>query len=291
MDRWDPPPQRYGEDYFFSAYKKQYGKTYLEDFPVLQKNGEKRLRRIKALLPLTAAPSAVASAPAAGTAEAPTPPRLREIGCAYGPFLAAAAAAGFDPLGIDPAGEAVDYVRAKLGLPAIRGFFPDDWKALPGDGEAVSGVEGRAGPAGGPGLSFDAVSLWFVIEHFRDPRSALEEIYRILKPGGVLAFSTPSFNGVSRRKSAERFLESSPEDHYTIWDPRYCAGVLGKFGFRTRKILITGIHPERLPLVGFLFPPSRRDSGFYRFFSRLCSLLGWGDTFEVYAVKEGLPRG
>jgi 2-polyprenyl-3-methyl-5-hydroxy-6-metoxy-1,4-benzoquinol methylase len=259
LDRWDSPPQEYTESYFFVDYKRQYGKTYLEDFSQLKSVGEGRLRLIQKLL------------------VSDTAPKLLDIGCAYGPFLAAARDGGFDPLGLDPAGEAVDYVKKTLGIPALRGFFPEDFSGVP-DGSAD-----ELKPK-----SFDVISLWYVIEHFREPRPALEALVRLLKPGGILALSTPSYNGVSRRKSPKAFLEQSPGDHWTIWDPRRCAGILKKFGFRVKKRVITGHHPERFPLIGHLL---KANTALYRFFSILSVLFGLGDTFEVYAVKEAFRNG
>jgi SAM-dependent methyltransferase len=244
MLRPSPPPVEYGGDYFFAAYKKQYGKTYLEDFPNLTAAGKKRLGRMIPLL----GPSGKG--------------RLLDIGCAYGPFLAAAGDAGFSPMGIDASEDAVRYVRENLGIPAKRGFFPDPSLALENE-------------------SFDAVSLWYVIEHFEDPAGTLEEINRILRPGGVLAFSTPSFSGISRRRSPGRFLEKSPPDHWTIWTPRSCGRILAKFGFKLKKRTVTGHHPERFPLFGGKSPAP--VSGILYGISRFFRL---GDTFEVYAVKK-----
>jgi SAM-dependent methyltransferase len=239
-----PPPVDYGERYFFAGYKEQYGKTYLEDFPHLTAMGEKRLGRIRSLL----GPSGNG--------------RLLDIGCAYGPFLAAARNGGFSPMGIDASGDAVRYVRENLGIPAGQGFFPDPSLALEDE-------------------RFDAVSLWYVIEHFEDPAGALEEINRILKPGGVLALATPSFSGISRRRSPGRFLEKSPPDHWTIWTPRGCGRILAQFGFKLKKRIVTGHHPERFPPLGEKFPGPALDILYG--ISRLFRL---GDTFEVYAVKK-----
>jgi hypothetical protein len=185
--RLSPPPIEYGREYFFDFYKRQYGKTYLEDFPHLLEMGKARLRHIRALRP----PSGES--------------RLLDIGCAYGPFLAAAGEEGYIPAGIDPAEDAVGHVREKLGFPAFRGFFPEE---LPPEFSAPE--------------SFDVVSLWYVVEHFGAPRRVLLEIRRLLKEGGVLAFSTPSGSGVSARKSWRLFLEKSPPDHWTIWSPGFC---------------------------------------------------------------------
>jgi SAM-dependent methyltransferase len=249
MKRLTPPPVEYETDYFFGFYKKQYGKTYLEDFPGLVDAGRRRLKHIRALLK-TGAPGA-------------PPPDLLDIGCAYGPFLAAAGDAGFAARGLEPAGDAARYVREKLGIPCIQGFFPESL------------------PATTP--PFDALTLWYVIEHFENIEDALAGIRGVLKPGGVLAFSTPSFSGISGRASLSAFLEKSPQDHWTIWSPRTCASYLKKHGFTVKKILVTGHHPERFPLAG---PFLAGKGPLYRFFLALSRLFRLGDTFEVYAVKN-----
>ncbi|MDR2246748.1 MAG: class I SAM-dependent methyltransferase [Treponema sp.] len=255
LERAAPPPVEYEAGYFFDSYRKQYGKTYLEDFPNLKKTGTARLRRIRRMLPKQ------------GDGSRLSPERLLDIGCAFGPFLAAAAEAGFEPAGIDPAAEAVAYVRDKLRIPASRGFFPDQPR-----GELSRGQ------------GFSVVTLWYVIEHLRDPRKALAEIHRLLRPGGVLACSTPSFSGISGRKSPVEFLRASPDDHWTVWDPRRVSRILDRFGFEVRKTVITGHHPERFPVIGGLLKGKRGP--LYRFCYRISQILGWGDTFEVYAVKR-----
>jgi 2-polyprenyl-3-methyl-5-hydroxy-6-metoxy-1,4-benzoquinol methylase len=260
--RTTAPPIEYERDYFFSFYKRQYGKTYLEDFPNLVQNGKKRLKHSKQLLRGTR-----------GSCEAaPTEPqrRLLDIGCAYGPFLVAAREEGFLPFGMDPAEDAVRYVREELHIPAFRGFFPET--PVPEDVAA-------------PG--FDLISLWYVLEHFERPGLVLAELYRLLKPGGVLAFSTPSASGISGCKSFRAFLEQSPADHWTLWRPARTGTLLKGFGFHVKKVVVSGHHPERFPLVGRLLGEGRNKNtlvyGLCLWISRIFHL---GDTFEVYAVKK-----
>jgi SAM-dependent methyltransferase len=259
MLRYTPQEISYETDYFFGAYKKQYGKTYLEDFPNLVEAGEKRLSVIRRLLP---------GGPGRGGTEPGGDPRLLDIGCAYGPFLSAALRSGFSPQGIDPAEDAVRYVREELGIPAQAGFFPD-----PSPGSPLK--EG----------SFTVVSLWYVIEHFEDLRRALGEIIRLLRVRGVFAFSTPSFSGISGRKSLAAFLEKSPGDHWTVWSPRVCRRLLARYGFELKKIRITGHHPERFPLGNAV----RRGGFLWRILYGISRLFGLGDTFECYALKAGSP--
>jgi 2-polyprenyl-3-methyl-5-hydroxy-6-metoxy-1,4-benzoquinol methylase len=279
MVRLNPPPVEYGEDYFFESYRRQYGKTYLEDFPAIAAQGKRRLGIIKPILAASTAlsppdlPGAAVPSTEQPAASPPGPaaPTLLDIGCAYGPFLRAAAEEGFRPLGIDPAAEAVAHVREKLGLEAVRGFFPGD------PGREIAG-----------GRRFDVVSLWYVIEHFPDPGRALEAIRRLLKPGGVLAFSTPSLRGISGRRSLKGFLEKSPPDHFTLWDPRRCGKLLRQKGFILKRIVVSGHHPERFPLAGPLV--SGGKGPLYRPLLALSRLFRLGDTFEAYAAAAPEKR-
>jgi SAM-dependent methyltransferase len=266
MNRLNEPPIEYAREYFFEFYKKQYGKTYLEDFPNLVALGKRRLELISSLL-----------AQGSGKIQA----RLLDIGCAYGPFLKAASEAGFSPVGIEAAGEAVAYVARELKFPVIQGLFPLE---APPEDRGGSSPPPLALPGELQSESFSVLTLWYVIEHFREPRLALKEARRLLKPGGVLAFATPSFRGISGCKSFRLFLENSPADHWTVWSPGICRPLLKRAGFSLKKIVIIGHHPERFPLCGVLL--KKRKGLLYGFFFFISRLFRLGDSFEVYAVKD-----
>jgi 2-polyprenyl-3-methyl-5-hydroxy-6-metoxy-1,4-benzoquinol methylase len=273
MDRTCPPPVEYEREYFFEAYKKQYGKTYLEDFPNLVAMAKRRLSIIKSL----------------HTKKEAGNPFLLDIGCAYGPFLAAAREEGFSPVGIDPAQDAVRYVRETLGIPAVQGFFPDCPLPVPNSQlptpNSLTPVPHSPLPTPYSPL-YNIITLWYVIEHFSGCAAVLAEIKKSLKPGGILAFSTPSFSGISGRKSLRNFLEESPGDHFTIWSPKMCKKALRLAGFKVKKTVISGCHPERFPLLG-KFAKSKK-SPLYWLLLAVSKTFRLGDTFEVYAVSEQL---
>ncbi|MBQ9627166.1 MAG: methyltransferase domain-containing protein [Treponema sp.] len=144
---------QYEADYFGSEYKAQYGRTYLDDFDSIKAQG---LRRAKIIL----------SAGHFGGSSGPlkSPPRLLDIGCAYGPFLSAAKDLGFEPYGTDISQSALDYVKYSLGFYCILSSFADF------DVKKLFGFE-----------AFDAVTMWYVIEHCRDLKSLLLRVNALLR--------------------------------------------------------------------------------------------------------------
>jgi 2-polyprenyl-3-methyl-5-hydroxy-6-metoxy-1,4-benzoquinol methylase len=249
----------YKESYFFDEYRRQYGKTYLEDWPALSALAEPRLETIEEL-----------AGRSLGRAKGLS---LLDVGCAYGPFLAAAKSRGQETYGLDVSEEAAAYVRGKLGIPAVAGDFVDPIVAA---------------SFGGP---FDALSMWYVIEHFERLDKALRNAAALVRPGGILALSTPSLEGASGRFDRPGFFARSPEDHFTVWEPSRARGILKAYGFRVERIRVTGHHPERLPGLRYLSRKARRSildealAGLGRVASRL---FGLGDTFEIYAVRESV---
>jgi 2-polyprenyl-3-methyl-5-hydroxy-6-metoxy-1,4-benzoquinol methylase/spore coat polysaccharide biosynthesis predicted glycosyltransferase SpsG len=234
------PTTVYRESYFFEEYKKQYGKTYLEDFDHIKTLGKRRLKKITQKLRTGGR-------------------RLLDIGCAYGAFMQAAKEQNFDVTGLDASTEAINYVKEALGMPAQKSFLPEN---NPFADE-----------------TFDVVTLWFVIEHFKNFDAAMRQISKMVKPGGILAFSTPKGDGLTVSMNAELFYRSSPEDHYVIFNKKNAARLLAKYGFKIYAYRTTGVHPERK------YPDLQKNSFRHKFLKKLFKLQGKGDTFEVFARK------
>jgi len=250
---------QYNTDYFFKEYEKQYGKSYLEDFHHIQRMGDRRLQHIQALLH-----SSVSTGATPATSASAFRFSVLDVGCAYGPFMAAAQEAGARSFGIDVAEDAVRYVVEQLGFQAA---------CVPV--QELNSVHQF-------GLdSFDVVTMWYVIEHFDRLDSVLQKIAGLVAPNGVFAFSTPNGSGISARTNHKRFLYSSPEDHYSVWEANTAARILRRYGFQVERVVITGHHPERFPVVGRW----SCHAAIGWILQRLSSLFALGDTFEVYARK------
>ena len=248
------PETIYNRSYFFDEYRKQYNKTYLEDFESIKLQGMARIARIERI---------VAHRRGRGTELGGR--SLLDIGCAYGPFLSAARDAGWQVLGTDISDDAVQYVTTTLGISAFVSHFPHL-----GAGEITGNQH------------FTAITLWYVIEHFENLGPVFDEIRKLLVPGGILAFSTPSISGISGRCNRKKFYQNSPRDHFSLMDPRKIRRQLARVGFSVVRIVYTGHHPERFP---FMYGKKRNG-----FFWHVCNIVSrifhLGDTFEVYAVKK-----
>ena len=238
MERFTDDNTDYGKDYFFDDYKKQYGKTYLDDFRNIKIMSDSRVKIIK---------------------KYKKSGMLLDVGCAYGPFLKASSEAGFDSSGMDISGDAVNYVNNTLGIDAVKCDF-----SRPGEI---------------PETVYDAVTMWYVIEHFRNPEEVIEKVKSVLKPGGIFAFSTPDFSGISGRINPEKTLNNSPADHYTFWSKKSASEILEKNGFKILEIRSTGHHPERFgSKIKKIIPAA--------VLKYISFLLKLGDTFEIYAERK-----
>ena len=242
------PDKKYQKSYFFEDYKKQYGKTYQEDFDSIKNQCFRRIGVISELK-------------AEGSSK-----NVLDIGCAYGPFLAAASERNMNPFGTDISEDAVNYVKKELHYPASCTAFPEI------DTVSEFGVS-----------HFDVVTMWYVIEHFKNLDCVLKKISSILKVGGVFAFSTPSAEGVSAKNNPDNFYTISPSDHYSVWEPSKAQRILQKYGFTVEKMVSTGHHPERFPSI----QKTGAKKGSFRWMAvdKLSRMMNLGDTVEIYCRK------
>jgi SAM-dependent methyltransferase len=108
----------------------------------------------------------------------PAAARVLDIGCGAGGFLAAAAERGLRPKGIDVSEDAAR-------LCGERGF-----DAVAGD---LLCIEFDA--------KFDAVTMWDVIEHLRDPGAFFEKAHELLGTDGLFIGKVPAFGPISVKLS------------------------------------------------------------------------------------------
>jgi len=135
--------------------------------------------------------------------------RLLDIGCGEGFFLFSASKFGYTTKGVEPSEDAAAYARKEFGL----------------DVEAKPFEELRF-----PENHFDVVTLWQVLEHMLYPLIVLEEVHRILKPGGMVVITTPDIEGIPARILKKRWW-CITRLHINQFSTRTLTNILKNAGF------------------------------------------------------------
>lgn len=143
--------------------------------------------------------------------------RLCDVGCSRGQFVAAAITAGFSAEGVEPAPQIAQAAR-DAGLPVRTGLLEDQ--------QYVD-------------ASFDALTLFEVVEHLRTPLPLLAECRRVLKPGGILLISTgnaASWTAAAMGARWDYFDMARDGGHISFFNPRSMALLAAKAGFEVAGI-------------------------------------------------------
>jgi 2-polyprenyl-3-methyl-5-hydroxy-6-metoxy-1,4-benzoquinol methylase len=197
------------------------------------------------------------------------PGKLLDVGAYTGVFVEIAAQHGWEAWGVEPSRWAVEQARAQ-GLRIIEGTL------------ATSGLAEA---------SIDVVTMWDVIEHLTDPFAEIQQAYRLLKPGGLLAVHTMDIDSLFARVMGARWPWLM-EMHVYYFSKRTLQAMLAKAGFA--KLLRAEAQGRYLRLGYF----ATRLGGFSPVVGRACGRLfralrindlpiplNFGDLVTAYALK------
>ena len=170
--------------------------------------------------------------------------RLLDVGCATGTFLLGVKRhSKLEPEGVEINAEAAAVAR----------------------GEGLKVTVGALEEADFPGDSFDAVTLWDVFEHLHDPSSALAELHRVLKPGGVLVMRVPNLDSYDAGIFGRNWAGYDSPRHTYVFGLDILQKLLRRAGFRVLSMRCNiGSYPTfmlsvRFWLTGRNVPAARRN--------------------------------
>jgi SAM-dependent methyltransferase len=181
--------------------------------------------------------------------------KFLDIGCGLGLGLAYANQLGFELYATEFDSGALEFVKSQFTVNVFQGELFD---------------------AKYPANYFDFIHISHVIEHVLDPIGYIEEMYRILKPGGILSIGTPD---ISSRlyvwyRNYKLLTLSVPLiidglEHTFIFPKKLLAKLCSNKGFRIRLHYCVSLGETIQNLLSYKIPFKKKVSRYLQNFFKL----------------------
>ncbi len=140
--------------------------------------------------------------------------KLFDYGCGTGHFLAAAQADGWQVAGWEPNARAREEASRRVGQPiGLAGL-----------------IDFQAG-------SFDAITLWHVLEHVHELNDTLQQLMRLLKPGGTLIIAVPNVESLDAQHYRQDWAAYDVPRHLYHFSPKTMRQLLKKHKMQVLEVL------------------------------------------------------
>ncbi|WP_423820284.1 class I SAM-dependent methyltransferase [Salinimicrobium sp. TIG7-5_MAKvit] len=93
------------------------------------------------------------------------------------------------------------------------------------------GVELEEETRGFSSGSFDVITMWHVLEHVPNLEEQIEELYRLLKPDGLLVIAVPNFKSDDAQKYKEHWAAYDVPRHLYHFSPSAIEKIFNSSGF------------------------------------------------------------
>jgi len=197
---------------------------------------------------------------------------LLDVGCATGFSLAVAREQGWAARGIEISEFACNFAQRHLQVDVQCGTFAD----------------AQPEPE-----SFDVITMWDYLEHCVDPLYELQLAHHSLKPGGLLALTTPDIASLPARLSGPRWMGIKDKEHIYYFSPTTVRRLLKDTGFQVVRLEHVGKYVD----IGFFI----KRTGLYsalveRALAKVAGMLHLNDRvlyinphdiMLVYGIKMG----
>lgn len=121
----------------------------------------------------------------------PSGARVLDVGCGRGVLLQSLADQGCEAYGFEISETAAAGLDERVDLRIANSLMEAEY----------------------PDHFFDQIVIWHVLEHVPNPREVMQEIHRILKPGGRVAVSVPNFSSLQAKASGPAWFHLDSPRH------------------------------------------------------------------------------
>ena len=142
--------------------------------------------------------------------------RVLEIGCATGEFVGYLKQIGWDAYGVEMNKTSAESAMKNYGVNVFNGRFE----------------ESKFEPD-----YFDYVAMWHTMEHVYKPQNVLNEINKIIKPGGQIAISLPRFECLESRIFGRYWYALDLPRHITHFSVSRIKKLFSDSGFSVDEII------------------------------------------------------
>ena len=143
------------------------------------------------------------------------PGKALDVGCGDGSFLEALERRGWDVSGTELSESIAATARARLG-----------------DNVCVGNIH----EVGFDAASFDLITFWHVLEHLEDPKLALAEARRLLKPDGKIVVAVPNIESWQARLFGGDWLHLDVPRHRWHFGLRTLTAMADRCGLRVESV-------------------------------------------------------
>jgi SAM-dependent methyltransferase len=206
------------------------------------------------------------------------PCKVLDIGCGSGKFMSTAEKAGWIVSGVEVSEDAAKIGQKEAGLDIFNGTLLE---------------------AAYPTEHFDYVRSNHSLEHIYNPNETLQEIQRILKPGGKLMIGVPNIDGLMATITKDCWWYLCPPVHTFNYSVKTLSLMLEKHGFKVEKIRYNSNFGGTF---GSLLLMANSKSGkitmgtinnlfalpmlVCHYFAKILDLFKVGDAIEITCVKK-----
>ena len=143
----------------------------------------------------------------------PSGGRVLDVGCGRGFLLRGLADRGYRTFGTEVSADAANGSDERSEISIVN----------------------RLEDAGYEERFFDCAVLWHVFEHLVDPNETLTELYRIIKPGGLLLIAVPNYSSFQAKLTGRSWFHLDPPRHLYHYPAAALRAIAANHGFRCQS--------------------------------------------------------